>query len=320
MDCRDFDRLLDTLLEGHCAQDDWQHAQAHLAACARCGRLFDALAGRGASLHRADEDSLTASILARTSGAACAAARDRLCDYGDGRLNAFDGELIAAHLGRCEACSRLAHASALAGFLLPSFAEIQPPASFTAEVLRETCDRPALPSLGDRVVAWLQRAALRPRFSVEAAYVLTLVLLLILGDPVKAFREASTKGTAYVQPRVALAAHRLADPLDTARALGSHTLDALATKSHGVRAASDDVVASVLAWWSRSVEAPVRAAIAEVATWVRITLEAIREAARRLGVVGTTPSRSGSATEPSGAAVRLPDEGHEIRSLSHADH
>ncbi len=307
MDCRDFDRLLDALLEGRCAPDDWRRADAHRAACRRCGGLFEALAGRAAPLRAPDDEALTASILARTIGTACAAARPRLCDLVDGRLDAFDRELIDSHLARCQPCRRLAGALALAGSVLPSFAEIPPPASFAPAVLRETCDRPEAPHLSERVGGWVQRAALRPRFSLEVAYVVTLVLVLLLGDPVKAFRKASAEGTAYVQPRVELAAQRVVAPLDRAVTFGSHTLSAVATRTSALRGVWDDVMAHALAWWSRYVVEPVRAAIAAVVAWVRIALGVIRNATRTLGldVERIIPSRSRPATEPSRAAVRL---------------
>ncbi len=299
MDCQDFDRLLDALLDGRCPPDEWRQADTHRAGCRRCGELFEALAGRATPLDRPGDESLTASILARTSGAAtCAAARSRLCGFVDAGLDAYDRELIDAHLARCPGCRRLAGALMLASSVLPSFAEIPPPPSLVPAVLRETCARPATPPLGERVASWVQRATLRPRFSLEVAYVVTLVLVLLLGNPVKAFREASSESTVHLQPFAELAARRLVAPLDSALIAGRHTLRAAVTRTRTVGGTWDDVVWRAVTWWDRYVVEPVRAAIAQVAAWVRIALEVVRDAARAFRPETGRAARSRRPAEP----------------------
>ena len=200
MNCEAFDHRLDDLLDGRCTADEWREAEAHLAGCPRCRRVFEAVAGRADDMDAAGHESLAQAIVARTSGGGCATARERLCDFVDGSLAGLDRDLVGGHLDHCPACAELATALAETASVLPSFATLSPRFSLVPAVLAATSRRPVQPTLGDRVSAWLARAAERPRFSLEVAYVLTVLLLVVLGNPVHAFKEASDR----VQPRVSV--------------------------------------------------------------------------------------------------------------------
>lgn len=209
MNCETFDHRLDALLDGVCDTDEWREAEAHASTCPRCRRLLDGVAGRGDALEEQDADEFTVSILARTSGSACATARDRLCDFVDGELAAFDRELIAAHLEHCTPCTELAEELARLHSLLPAFAELPAPAALERQVILATSRRPVRETTESRVWAWLSQAAMRPRFALEAAYVCTLLLVLVFGDPVKAFRDVS----ARVEPEVKQATTTIGAPI-----------------------------------------------------------------------------------------------------------
>ena len=153
-------------------------------------------------------EALTQAILAKTSGNACASARERLCDFVDDTLAPFDRSLVEGHLAHCAACAALAAALAESTAVLPSFVSLAPRTSVVFDVLRATSRRPPEPGFGERLSAWLGRVAARPRFSLEVAYVLTVLLLVVLGNPVDAFRDASVR----VEPRVAAVARRGGPP------------------------------------------------------------------------------------------------------------
>jgi len=222
MTCESFDTTLDALLEGRCSQDEWRRAEAHVAACARCRRIFDALSGQADDLDDGGHESLAAAVMARTSGetGACASARDRLCDHVDGTLSQIDRELVQQHLAHCAPCSELAAALAALAVELPAFVDLATHSPILVRVLASTSRRAATPSVSDRVGGWLLRAAQRPRFSLEVAYVLTVLLLVVLGNPVDAFREASVR----VQPRVSAVAGSVSRPLSGVRAAGAEAL------------------------------------------------------------------------------------------------
>lgn len=312
MDCHQFDRLLDRLLDGACDGAEWRRAQAHLADCARCGRLFEALSGQVDTLDEAGHAALTATIVARTSGSTCAACRDRLCDFVDGGIAALDRALIETHLAGCHDCDALAGALARSTRVLPSFIEIAPPASFAGSVLAVTSRRESEPSPGERLAAWLARAAARPRFSLEVAYVVTLLLILLLGDPVKAVRGTAERGVSYVQPHAGVIVQQLTARLAGVQRLGTETAGAVAsaTKRPDALATGWDAgVSAVRQWLFANVGAPVRALIERVFQWMRAVLDGLQGLVqKRLPATsppGPPASKAVRVTEPSGAAVRL---------------
>ncbi len=282
MNCEAFAHCLDDLLDGRCTADEWREAEAHLAGCPRCRRAFDAVAGRTDDMDAAGHESLAQSIVARTSGGGCAAARERLCDFVDGSLAGLDRDLVGGHLDHCRACAELAAALAETAAVLPSFATLSPRFSLVPGVLAVTSRRPVRPTLGERVSAWLARAAARPRFSLEVAYVLTVLLLVVLGNPVAAFKGASVR----VQPRVSAAATAVSGPIDRWRAAGEEKLtrvgQAIAPK-RGQATGVDAGRALVWQWWQTCVDAPVRSFLLRASAWASSMLDAVSKATHRSG-------------------------------------
>jgi hypothetical protein len=150
--------------------------------------------------------------------------------------------------------------------VLPSFARLAPRTSVVRDVLRATSRRPHAPGLGERLSAWLGRAAARPRFSLEVAYVLTVLLLVVLGNPVAAFRDASVR----VEPRVAAVAGAVGRPIAKVRAAGEDTLASVG-RAIGVKAEPAGMLerggASLWRYWQTYVDAPVRNLIRQVSEW-----------------------------------------------------
>lgn len=230
-------------------------------------------------------ESLTQAILARTSGGGCGAARDRLCDFADGALAAFDGDLVAGHLDHCPACAALAAALAEAAEVLPSFATLAPRVSLVSGVLSATSRRVAEPTFGERAKVWLAHIADRPRFSLEAAYVLTVLLLVVFGNPVNAFKEASVR----VQPRVNAVASVVAGPVERLRTAGERRLasagQSIAPKPN--RAGAVDAGRAWLSqWWRDRVDQPVRSLLSRLGEWMASLEEAVK---RAMGLSGSEP-------------------------------
>ena len=308
MNCQGFDLRLDALLDGRCTADQWCEADAHLAGCARCARLFEAMAGRADDLDDEGHETLSAAIVSKTSGNQCASARERLCDFVDRQLVRFDQELMDAHLARCPRCTSLAAALAESTRLLPSFAELAPREGIVRDVLAATSRRQADATFGaharpsrfgsgstglrERVSAWIARVAQRPRFSFEVAYVLTLLLLVVFGNPVVAFRDAS----ARVQPHVRDVAHAVSRPLANARKVGANTLASVerAIRPNAGRANAGPE-RSVLAeggellyqWWQAHVVAPFWSVVSEARDVAGRVFDALGRAA---GVATAEPT------------------------------
>ena len=200
MDCHLFDQRLDRLLEGRCTPDEWAIAERHADTCARCRRLLTAMTGGLDDRDAATRSALTSAILARTTGATCASAHERLCDFVDGTLASDDHELVGGHLAGCSSCRALAAALAETSGVLPSLASLDPGDRFVACVLARTVERVPEPGLPERVAAWWNRVTARPRFALEVAYVATLVLMIVVGNPVAAFRDTSARAVAVARP------------------------------------------------------------------------------------------------------------------------
>jgi len=170
---------------------------AHHDACAGCRAWLAAFVGGVESA--AGEAALTATVLARTSGDACARARELAAAALDEPLAAMDAALVAAHLGSCASCRVVVEEMAASVAALPALAEIDPGPAFTARVLAATSRRPARA----RAFDWWRRqwAGLvsRPRFALEAAYALTLVLVLFAGNPLSAFEWTAARVEPLVQ-------------------------------------------------------------------------------------------------------------------------
>ena len=173
--------------------------------------------------------------------------------------------------------------------MLSTFATLAPRHGFVGEVLAATSRRPALPTTGEEEIrAWLGRAAERPRFSLEVAYVMTVLLLVVLGNPVDAFREASVR----VQPRVTAVAGAVARPLSEMRAAGAERLSnvevafspKLATQSVAT-AWGDSLVDGGMQWLQSNVLAPLQSLArgagflsAEIAAWASRVFDNVRRA------------------------------------------
>lgn len=220
-------------------------------------------------------EALTQAILARTSGGGCESARERLCDFVDDTLTPFDRSLVDGHLAHCSGCAALAAALTETAGVLSSFARLAPRSSVVGHVLSATSRRPARPAFGERVSAWLVRTAARPRFSLEVAYVLTVLLLVVLGNPVDAFRDASVR----VQPRVTAVAGAVSRPIAQMRAAGEETLTSVErTIKPKAEAIGTLAQARALLWqfWQTYVDAPLRAVVLQVREWAGRAVSELR--------------------------------------------
>ena len=114
----------------------------------------------------------------------------------DEPLAAPDRTLVAGHLEACAACRAVAAALDEAATALPELAEVDPGPAFTARVLAATSRRRAGGRFADRWRAAWAALVGRPRFALEAAYALTLVLVLAGGNPLAAWERT----VAQVRP------------------------------------------------------------------------------------------------------------------------
>ncbi len=213
MDCRAFEALLDDLLAGGLAADVLDRAEAHLAGCAECSALLDiALLNQGALIGGEVVDQ-TDAILARTSGGACGRARQLLPDHVDGLLPEPDRDLVDGHLAHCPDCAELAAVLAWTAPVLLELARLEPDPGFSDAVLAATTAlkaprvtwRRRAADLEDRLRGWWDRVSARPRFSFEAAYVGTLIIVALFATPISPLKDAPPRALELIQAGPALA-------------------------------------------------------------------------------------------------------------------
>jgi predicted anti-sigma-YlaC factor YlaD len=205
---------------GEMSQSLRQHPDlaAHLAACAECRLWLDAFEeGLGEGDRVA---ALGAGIMARTAPGACMRARDLAGASFDGPLPAVDATLLTGHLETCGECRAVTAEMAATSRVLPALADIDPGPWFTARVLAATSRRRASARLADRWRRAWSAMVDRPRFALEAAYALTLVLFLVAGNPMTALGRTA----ARIEP---VARQRLADGVEQANRAITSGLDAL---------------------------------------------------------------------------------------------
>jgi hypothetical protein len=147
----------------------------------------------------AERRAMTSAVLARTAGSACQRALTLVGGQPDEPLDAQTTALVAGHLEHCEECRAIERTLAETRDGLASLAEIEPGVEFTAHVVaatsgrRSSARRPMWAGLSQRwawTVAFGERAAstwdrvlARPRLSLELAYLATVLLVIIIGNP-----------------------------------------------------------------------------------------------------------------------------------------
>jgi hypothetical protein len=135
------------------------------------------------------------------------------------------------HLEHCERCSAL-HATLLwLDHELPRLAELEPGTLLTRAVLEATAPlRRRRRGPLEHLRQWWRRAQTRPRFAWEAAYIGTLVLVLLFGTSISPFRQVPQEALAIlrVEPVAAITgtSRRLIDLHGAVGAVGSRAWDA----------------------------------------------------------------------------------------------
>lgn len=142
---------------------------------------------------------MTAAVLAQTTGPACQRALTLVGGQPDEALDAQTAALVVGHLEHCAECRAIERTLTEARAVLATLAEIEPDADFTAHVVaatsgrRVSARRPMWTSLSRRwawagalrertTSAW-ERVLARPRLSLELAYLATVLVVIVIGNP-----------------------------------------------------------------------------------------------------------------------------------------
>ncbi len=195
MNCTGFENRLERFRKGTLNPVERQGAEDHLRICPSCRELARVACSDIDPPPLPVPKDLTRTILERTSGPACGRVREHICDFVDGTLAASYAEILSLHLADCGECSALAESLSELRETLPQLGEIDPGMNFTYSVIRATSRRQPEPyvSLWLRIQQWWLRLIQRPRFSWEAAYLGTILLVCVLGNPLSTFDALSLR-------------------------------------------------------------------------------------------------------------------------------
>jgi anti-sigma factor RsiW len=217
MDCLTFLDRLAALLDGRAAPGERAALEEHARACADCGDLLRAAEtqSRTGSVApgpaRGEEPfgtGFVGDVLRRTTGPACRRAEDLLPDFADGLLDAGTASLVASHLAHCAACAALAETLRAMGPVLASLAEVEPGPDLLVSVLDATSRRPKervgsgfsrIAGWQAWVAGWSELLLSRPRLSLEAAYIGTVLFVLVFGNPAATLHAASARTVAVAE-------------------------------------------------------------------------------------------------------------------------
>jgi predicted anti-sigma-YlaC factor YlaD len=161
-----------------------------------------------------ERSAMTAAVLARTTGSACQRA---LLLAGGEPEEPFDVQtaaLVSGHLEHCPECRAVAQTLAETRAALAGLVEIEPGAEFTAQVLAATSGRRA-PSrrvrwvglsgrwawagtIRERAASAWERVLARPRLSLELAYLATVLLVIVIGNPAVVADALATRTSRLV--------------------------------------------------------------------------------------------------------------------------
>ena len=199
MNCHQFEILFTDYLEGRLTTPDRSAAEAHLATCPACRALVTPFTDASSSDPTPDAHFIP-DVLGRTSGSACGRAEGMLSDFVDGGLRGMDAGLLVEHLEHCASCRELAELMVELAQPVREMGEIDPGPAFTDEVLGVTSRfRPRPVPWAVRWRARWQALQARPRFTLEAAYAGTLLLVLLFGTSISPLRDVPPRALALAQ-------------------------------------------------------------------------------------------------------------------------
>jgi len=182
MRCSDFEKRLGAFLNGDLAAAEREAALMHLENCSECRQTTQIARGDMDLEPERSRGDFVSAVLELTSGATCQHARRHLCDFVDGVLTCEYSRVVAGHLQTCSECSALFVALTELAEVLPEMALLKPDHSFTDDVLALTISSPEeVCRTPHPVWRFLETIFQRPRFSWEAAYVGTLLIMAIWG-------------------------------------------------------------------------------------------------------------------------------------------
>lgn len=180
MNCQDFQRHLAAFVRGNLDNEPHKQCEDHLLTCTEC---LDSWLIK-LKLNERPQYDLVNSVLSQTNTNQCQESEKLLVEYVDAQLGSTDTELVANHLAHCSACKQTADQLILLKHDLPQLRFVEPPPDLVADVLRNTLPWYQLLWKNNFFSNFSFRSLLlRPRFSLEFSFTVTLLWLTVFGLP-----------------------------------------------------------------------------------------------------------------------------------------
>jgi hypothetical protein len=181
LECVDIEQWLGLYLEGKLTGGIRQSLEEHLNQCSDCQTVVSIFRQTG-ERNCAD---LTDIIIESTSGPLCPRIKSSLPDWMDGVLKREDFQLIEHHLDSCLSCRQMAQAMREVQAGLAQLVPVSLPENLTQQILDATSlskHNPYVFSLksGVKLRSFWEKFTLRPRFSLEAAYIGALLMFTLV--------------------------------------------------------------------------------------------------------------------------------------------
>jgi hypothetical protein len=184
MNCKEFRGNLSAFSSEQLDNASRVECETHITTCAECLDLWLSNCPSEFRLANNPDKELVNSILQATNSNTCSEAGDLLVDYIDKALDLSTSEILSGHLANCSSCNKTAMALRQLKYDLPHIALREPPADLLEAVLRQTLPWPT------RLIRKISTANFnfsnliyRPRFSLEASFLGTILWLAVFGLP-----------------------------------------------------------------------------------------------------------------------------------------
>ena len=198
MNCKKFQDRLPAFTSRQLSTESRLQCETHITDCVECLDLWLSHCSNEFSLEPKNNEELVSAILQSTNSKTCNEAEDLLVDYIDETLELASSEILSIHLANCTSCKKTALTLLQLREDLPQIGLREPPADLLETVLGQTLPWPK------RVIRKISKAdfgfsnlIVRPRFSMEASFLGTILWLALFGLPNNISAWAATEQYSF---------------------------------------------------------------------------------------------------------------------------
>lgn len=199
MNCKDFSDNLKAFTANRLDEKKQHECELHLTSCSDCLDNWRSITAPAFAQDKLSEEKLRKAIMVECELQACAECEQLLSDSCDKTLIKSYSELVSSHLKNCSSCRNTSIALDYLTHELPILAYEQPPAGLLNTILEKTLPWHKLLLQKYSFDLWdFSKLLRRPRFSMEASFLVTAIYLALLGLP-ESFLPATQVEQVFTQ-------------------------------------------------------------------------------------------------------------------------